>query len=752
MAVIDIKVFGGIAPSVDPRELGPERAQTASNLELRHGDFRPIKGPGASVTTVTSGALALHRAPGGTWLHATGDADFVNGQVNDTTDARVYVTGHAAYPEAWNGSYRRLGVRAPTAAPTVALNEQEEFDTVERGVALTTAVKAIRDAVLANVTALLLGNGLPVDTALGSEWFAHGDVNVTGMPTTDGTQIVYAIPLTAGAATNVSDQYLMNPLLHGAAVTYASASYWAVPLVWQPYGYDVDEAALSTAIQALLKPPENVDPLVPVAIANQIAARIAAIADPTKDPLAILVANVNVAQGDIITSNLRELDDTQRVYAMSALLARLENAVRAVDSYFLAWETQLGIILGDYEYLMPVAVERVYETRAYVYTYVTDWGEESAPSPESVLLTLDQNDFADITVVAPPASATYGATSYWRLYRSATTNQGAAYEFVVEQAIGDLTYTDEKLQEELGPDVCQTMTWTEPRSDMLGLCGGANGIMLGFVGKILCACEAYTPYAWPREFEHALQHNIVAIGWTGQSWVVATEGDTYLVSGADPAQLSEQQLARPQACVSKRSLQSVAGGVLFASPDGVCLADASGVTLLTVGAYDKTDWAALTPSASFAAFSEGVYHLWLTTASKLLTLDFARVSMTLTTASGASAAYTDMLTDTMYTVVSTTVLPMLSGSAQEGVWKSGVYTFNEQPSFAWARVNGPFTSGSLAVYADGATVRTVTVSANTPVRLPDTRGREWSLQWTDTERAVRITLASSSAELAASGN
>jgi hypothetical protein len=752
VAVIDIRSFGGIAPSVDPRELGPERAQTASNVELRYGDFRPIKGPGSSVATVTSGAQTIHRTPSGTWLHATGDADYVNGQINDTTDERVYLTGRSAYPEAWGGSYRRLGVRAPTAAPTVALNAQDEFDTTERGTAVSNAVQAIRDAVLANIDAVPIANPKPTTTSLDSVWIAHGDVLAVGLPTTSGGQIAYAVPLTGSAATNTTDQYLLDPLLHGAEITYDGDPYWAVPAVWRPYGYDVDEAAISTAIKALTKPPENVDQLVPDAIADQIAARIAKIADETADPLAILIANVNVAQGDILTANLRVLDNTTRVYALSALISRLEVAVRAVDNYFLNWETQLSLILTEYEYLIPTAVARVLETRSYLYTYVTDWGEESAPSPASDLLELDQNDFVDITVAAPPTAGVYGAITAWRLYRSSTTNQGTAYEFVVEQLVADLTYTDEKLQEELGPDVCQTLTWTEPREDMVGLCGGANGIMLGYVGKILCACEPYTPYAWPREYEHALQYNIVAIGWTGQAWVVVTEGDTYLVSGADSAQLSEQKLDRSQACVSKRSLKSVAGGVLFASPDGICLADPSGVTLLTLGAYDKDDWTGLTPSASFAAFSEGVYHLWLTTAGQRLALDFARTSMTLTAATGASGAYTDMSTDTMYTVVGTTVLPMFAGSAQTGTWESGIYTFNGQPSFAWARVNGDFTSGTLTIYADGATVLATTVSANTPIRLPDTRGREWSVKWVDTERATRITLASSSAELAGSGN
>jgi hypothetical protein len=48
------------------------------------------------------------------------------------------------------------------------------------------------------------------------------------------------------------------------------------------------------------------------------------------------------------------------------------------------------------------------ENRAYIVTYVTDRGEESAPSPASELIECDQNDTVDITV---PARAERAATS-----------------------------------------------------------------------------------------------------------------------------------------------------------------------------------------------------------------------------------------------------------------------------------------------------------------------------------------------------
>lgn len=745
MAVLDVSRFGGVAPSIEPDNLGPERAQTAENLDARYGDFRPVKGAGSSVTTVTTATKSLHRTSSGTWLSSTNEVDYVNAQINDPSVERVYLTGRSAYPEAWQGgSYRRLGVRAPSAAPTVTHNVIDEFSDIEQQNAVRTWVQDIRDAVLANITPVLLANGTPSTVSLGSVWLTHGAVSP--MPTIAGGQIAYAIPLTAGKATNVSDQYLLDPALNGQQITYLGNPYWAVPAVWRPYGYDLDEAAVSTAIKAILAPPENTTQMVPDAIADQIAARIAKIADPASDPLAILISAVNVAQRDVLNSGVRVLDDKSRVYALSGLLARLEAAVRAVDNYFIAWETQLGLILEDYRYLVPAAVVRNITTRFYRTTQVTDWGEESAPSAASVQLDLDQNDTVDITAATPQATGVYGSVTHWRLYRSSTTNTGAAWQFVVQQAVGDLTYTDGLSQEELEEQL-ETETWIEPPAGLKNLSGGPNGIMVGSVGNVLYACEPNAPYAWPDEYRIPLKSQVVAIKSTGQSWIVLTDGQAYVVSGSDSASLSAVELGTPQACVSKRSVAEVGGGCLFASPDGICLATTGGVKLLTLGAYEKADWSALTPSASFAAFSEGIYHLWLSTAGKRLAMDMVKTNLTVSSFSTVTGAYNDHPTDTLYVASGTTVLPMFAGSALTGVYASGVFNFDHEPGFAWGIVYGDFTTATLKIYANGTLMQTTTVVANTPFRVKAKRQRRWHVQLEGNDRATKIRLASSTTEL-----
>ena len=52
------------------------------------------------------------------------------------------------------------------------------------------------------------------------------------------------------------------------------------------------------------------------------------------------------------------------------------------------------------------------------------------------------------------------------------------------------------------------------------------------------------------------------------------------------------------------------GGVVYASPDGLCLAGPSGVNLLTLGAFEREDWQELNPTEAFGGFHEGVYYLF----------------------------------------------------------------------------------------------------------------------------------------------
>lgn len=853
MARIRISTFGGIQPSVNPRNLPDESAQTAENLDLRFGDFRPLRGPGPAVATVAEGTRSIFRTPSGTWLSSTNDVNYVNGQINDATSDRVYLTGRVAYPEAWqDGQYRRLGVPAPTLAPSLTVTANGEFTDEELAAATPEILAAVKTAITGNATQTLLGNapsptagsgpvagdplanfvqlhlrfngtsgsnvitdsspanravtpgsvtlsngsfltggdqlgtfptgtqGLSVATILASastawavEFYFRCNSTVTHLvwglrngvlskfivsPSSDDnpgwhlftmqdrsgsdseSSVAFGTPIVANTATKIqiingldgstrfyvngtlvqtivsvalnlhrigwdgptsirnlggsmdefrvtvgatrtpsatfevwpsasvagtgfylphgtsttpqlptaktgdwawltpmflingewvisdpSSAFLQNSGFNGRRVTYSGEEYWAVPLAYQAQGYAINYTAVLAALKAITNPDDGTSQLLPDNVAEAMAQEIADKADPAKEPVSGYVTSINGKQG-VVDSQLKATDSSSsRSGTTLNAIADLRSTVSTTESYF----TFLTVNLDDYvkslyskyvEGVIPTAVGIQIETRAYVYTYVTDWGEESAPSPASALVETDQNDTVGVTVFAPPPERNIVG---WRLYRSSTTGFGAAYQLIADKAapnavldgvafnyfaITGLTYEDALRQEELQESL-QTLTWLEPPENLIGLVGMPNGILAGFYGKTVCFSEPFAPYAWPLEYQLTTEHNIVGLGVFGQTLVVLTEGWPYYGSGADSASMSLQKLEQPQACISKRSIVSMDNGVLYASPDGLCIAGPDGIRVISQAAFSKEDWQEAVGAAPLGMYHEGRYFI-----------------------------------------------------------------------------------------------------------------------------------------------
>lgn len=112
-----------------------------------------------------------------------------------------------------------------------------------------------------------------------------------------------------------------------------------------------------------------------------------------------------------------------------------------------------------------------------------------------------------------------------------------------------------------------------------------------------------------------------------------------------------------------------------------------------------------------------------------------------------SASHVDISSGDMFLVSGDAVLQVDAGAVPGAVWRSRIYVFDTQPSFAWARVeaDGPAT---VRVYADGSLIHTkFDVASNTPFRLPAKKAREWYVEIAGVARVVAVTLASSTAEL-----
>jgi hypothetical protein len=252
--------------------------------------------------------------------------------------------------------------------------------------------------------------------------------------------------------------------------------------------------------------------------------------------------------------------------------------------------------------------------RWYVQTFVTDRGEESAPSPTATI-TCNPDAVIDLTGLPAVPAGNYGITLR-RIYRTQTlTSGGAEFVFVKEIASG-LTSTQDTgtlntaaVLVTNGPDGMVGRDWQQPPADLKHLTVGRNGMMAGISGRSVRVCEPFKPYAWPPAYE-LLTGDVtpVTLASVGNAFVVPTTGTPYLITGSTPESLNIDPLDEiPQACVSERSVAVVAEGAVWAGPDGLAYYGKHGQKLLTAGILAREDWLAMKPETIVGCQYEGAY-------------------------------------------------------------------------------------------------------------------------------------------------
>lgn len=410
---------------------------------------------------------------------------------------------------------------------------------------------------------------------------------------------------------------------------------------------------------------------------------------------------------------------------------------------------------------LPPTEERLIDSRFYVYTYVNNWDEESAPSPVSDMIECDQNDEVSLTVTTPPTGRN---VTGWRLYRTNVGNNSVPYQLVDDAAatnavldgtafdyfnVTGLTYTDALKGAEL-EEVLPSLTWLEPPANLRGLVGLPNGVMAGFFDNTVAFCESYVPYAWPIEYQLTTSAPIVSLGVFGQTLVVAHHAGVDYISGADAASMSMQKDVSKQACVAPRSMVGVEGGVVYASPDGLCVATGAGVRLITANHFTTEDWRLLKPESIIGAYHELTYYfMWNNTVtSGCYALHLETGKLTTLELTG-SAFYTDTLTDRLYTAQGTSVVALFAGATyRTGKWRSKVVVLPSHMSFAWLTVESDFAHAvTVKWYGDGVLRHTAVLTSRAPVRLPAGRYLEHEIEVTSQGRWNALTMASSTAEL-----
>ncbi len=224
---------------------------------------------------------------------------------------------------------------------------------------------------------------------------------------------------------------------------------------------------------------------------------------------------------------------------------------------------------------LPAGVAPLTEVRAYVYTWVSAYGEEGPPSPPSDVITGNQLANWRVGMTPPDGSVTMGRNlTTTRIYRTVTAADGTgAFYLVDEVPISTALYIDTKSDTDIaGGTQLHSGGWTPPPDDLEGWIDMPNGMIAGWRKNEVWFCEPYRPHAWPAAYTILTQHPIVGMGIVNATLIITTVSEPYAASGNTPGSVSMVKIDAIEPNLSRASIVSTPDGVFYASPNGLVVA------------------------------------------------------------------------------------------------------------------------------------------------------------------------------------
>lgn len=411
---------------------------------------------------------------------------------------------------------------------------------------------------------------------------------------------------------------------------------------------------------------------------------------------------------DIVKSQLADDATDRHYYTGTDTLRVTNNALVDIggdneypeDSYIVGVPAPTGALTAT---LVP-GTPTTSEDTAYVYTFVNAWGEESAPSPASNIVSVDfaAGESVNLTSFDSVPAGDYVPITKYRVYRAAVGITGADYLFVADITISGFVepYNDAVTTDTLGEPI-PTEDWDFPPTGLVGLTAMSNGMMAGFVGNKVYICEPYIPYAFPDKYSWTIPANIIGLGFFGSTLLVITDERPFAISGVVPEAMSMVRLPIRQSGVSKRSIVNMNRGVAYACPDGVQYIGEDGVRLLTDEYYTRKEWQALVPTASHAEQVDGNYVIFFSAQGQGLLLDPQTGPLFIDI--DASAVWTDEAGDRMFMAVYDPVLAITNirefnagGSLLVYTWRSKAFIMPQLTAMTACKMNADFDAALTA--------------------------------------------------------
>lgn len=440
-------------------------------------------------------------------------------------------------------------------------------------------------------------------------------------------------------------------------------------------------------------------------------------------------------------------------YGLRITLFGISAPFAVVETTLLGSFAYLRLRAGDYptditfEEIESGVGTDIPETRVYTYTIVnkeSGFDFESAPAPATSEVSIQLGQSA---LIGGFASIPSGYTiTHRRIYRATS----GVYLFVAEIPVASTSYTDSVAAEDLGEEL-PSLTWLPPPSTLKGLINLPGGIMAGFTGRDVYFCDPYRPHAWPVQYMQSLDYPVVGLGRMDTTLAVMTTGTPYFIQGSSPDSMVVVKSDLEQSCASKRSIVSLNGAVIYASPDGLVSLSPSGSKIITEKYFTRAQWQALFLPSSIYAYQHdmkyfGFYNNGTTTGGFIYdgsTGEFVTHDIYV------AAGYNDLQVDKLFLAGSDRAVKIWgAGAAKTVTWKSKKFTLPQVMSFSCAQLEAEAYPMTAKIYAGGTLVHTQTVASRDVFRLPATPSRDWEFQFEGSAEVFSFAVAQSVQELA----
>jgi hypothetical protein len=241
-------------------------------------------------------------------------------------------------------------------------------------------------------------------------------------------------------------------------------------------------------------------------------------------------------------------------------------------------------------------------TRAYLYTFVSAYGEEGPPClPTTATGTTGTWTITGFDTSIPSAS-NFNITTI-RIYRTVSGTTETEYYHVADISLGTTTYADTAQDAIVALNfTIPSITWTPPPTTLEGIIAHPGGFMVGFSGRDLWLSEPYQPHAWPVQYIQTMQTEIVGVAIFNNCIIVTTTSHPYIGTGMSPLSVTMQKLDSIDPCVSRRSMATTLAGVFYASPQGIIMNDSTQSQLTTQQLFTREEWQnQFSPTTVYAA-------------------------------------------------------------------------------------------------------------------------------------------------------